>query len=239
MSLHHFIPLRFLIWTVMGEWMKQNYVIFFRVPTLPSQTWTSTVCLIRWMWTTVDPSHLVGKLICFFLLQSSVQRVSLIASKFASDTDACVSSEVILIGEVYIIEKIAAKQIWKNELGFDCIRTRPPHREVGLGNFNGLLSVSEEDVMRTKHKSYKKKFCKRTHTTYLFLLVNRGISGFHLVAPRVCLSLYPLHEGTNRDNGREQSLRSWTSTNSSQGLRNAHKEIKIHCVSCQDSKIQP
>ena len=57
----------------------------------------------------MDPSHLVGKLICSFLLQSSVQRVSLIASKFASDTDA--SSEVILKGEVYIIEEIAAKQI--------------------------------------------------------------------------------------------------------------------------------
>ena len=59
----------------------------------------------------MDPSHLVGKLICSFLLQSSVQRVSLIASKFASDTDARVSSEVILIREVYIIEEIAAKQI--------------------------------------------------------------------------------------------------------------------------------
>ena len=59
----------------------------------------------------MDPSHLVGKLICFFLLQSSVQRVSLIASKIASDTDARVSSEVILIGEVYIIEEIAVKQI--------------------------------------------------------------------------------------------------------------------------------
>ena len=59
----------------------------------------------------MDPSHLVGKLICSFLLQSSVHRVSLIASKFASDTDARVSSEVILKGEVYIIEEIAAKQI--------------------------------------------------------------------------------------------------------------------------------
>ena len=59
----------------------------------------------------MDPSHLVGKLICSFLLQSSVQRVSLIASKFASDIDARVSSEVILKGEVYIIEEIAAKQI--------------------------------------------------------------------------------------------------------------------------------
>lgn len=183
MSLHHFIPLRFLIWTVMGEWMKQNYVIFFRVPTLPSQTWTSTVCLTRWMWTTVDPSHLVGKLICFFLLQSSVQRVSLIASKFASDTDARVSSELILIREVYIIEEIAAKQIWKKKLGFDCIRTRPPHREVGLGNFNGLLSVSEEDVMRTKHKSYKKKFVNVLTLHIYFYSLTEEFRDFTLLHP--------------------------------------------------------
>ena len=54
---------------------------------------------------------------------------------------------------------------------------------MGLGNFNGLLSVSEEDVMRTKHKSYKKKFVNVLTRHIYFYSLTEEFRDFTLLHP--------------------------------------------------------